>query len=102
LRIETRKRVQTNEAEEEEEEEEEERLYLQLETRERVQRGYRLKPTNNKKKMCKLTRRSPNAVARHRLKPQVGGTTPWPPNACLPAEYCWLVKVTGGPSPPKA
>jgi hypothetical protein len=36
--------------------------------------------------VCKLTRRSPNAVARHRLKPQVDGTTPRPPNACLPAE----------------
>ena len=35
---------------------EEEELYLQLETRERVQ--------------TTVTRRSPNAVARHRLKPQ--------------------------------
>jgi len=50
--------------------------------------------------VCKLTRRSPNAVARRRLKPQVDGTTPRPPDACLPAERCWLVKVTGGPPPP--
>jgi hypothetical protein len=69
----------------EEEEEEEEGLYFPLETRERVQ----------------TRRRSPNAVARHRLQPQVDGTTPQPPDACLPAEHCCLVKVTGGPSPPK-
>jgi len=50
--------------------------------------------------VCKLTRRSPNAVAGHGLKPQVGGTTPRPPDACLPAERCSLVKVTGGSAPP--
>ena len=71
-----------------EEEEEAEELYLRLETR--------------VCSVCKLTRRSPNAVARRRPKPQVDGTTPRPPDACLPAEYCWLGKVTGGPSPPKA
>jgi hypothetical protein len=46
--------------------------------------------------VCKLTRRVPNAVARH-LKPHVDGTPPRPPDACLPAER--LVKVRGGPSP---
>ena len=45
--------------------------------------------------VCKLTRRSPNAVARRRPKPQVDGTRPRPPEAGLPAECCWLGKVTG-------
>jgi len=35
---------------------------------------------------CKVTRRIPNAVARHRLKPPVNGTTSRPPDAYLPAE----------------
>jgi hypothetical protein len=32
--------------------------------------------------VCKLIRRSPNVVARHRLKPQVDGTSSRPPGAC--------------------
>ncbi len=104
LRMETRKRVQTNEAKSKRrrasptkitgpwdntpasEEEEEEGLYLRIGTRKRVQ-------TNE---------RSPNAVARRRPKPQVDGTTPRPPDACLPAECCWVGKVTVSLSPPKA
>jgi len=36
--------------------------------------------------------------------PVAGGVGQHPglPNACLPAEHCWLVKVTGSPTPPKA
>jgi hypothetical protein len=43
-----------------------------------------------------------NDLKRHAQKPQVEGTTPRPPDACLPAECCWLGKVTSSPSPPKA
>jgi len=57
------------EKDEEEQQEQEEALYLRLETRE----------------LCKLTRRSPNAVARRRLKPQIDGTTPRPQSLPMPA-----------------
>jgi len=49
--------------------------------------------------VCKLPGRSANAAARQRHKPQVDGTKARPPDACLPAEHCWLVKVKGGPPP---
>ena len=65
---------------------EEEGLYLQLETRERVQ-------TNEAK--SKRRRASPTETTSRQDNTQA--------SRCLPSpEHCWLVKVTGGPSPPKS
>ena len=50
--------------------------------------------------MCKLTRRSPNAVARHRLNHKSAGQHPGLPMPAFPPSV-WLVKVTGGPPPPQ-
>ena len=49
--------------------------------------------------VCKLTRRSPNAVARRRRKPRLDGTTTQAAQCLHSRRARWLVKVTGGPAP---